>query len=342
MITLTFLTTILTNIIILFYLKNSKIIKLINDRPDNIRKIHKKNTPSIGGIIFFINFILFFIFNEINRYFYNSYLIFNSEELSVYFFLLLLSIYTLGILDDIKDLNYKKKFFFITLIIFFFLIIEKSFSLNTINFSFTSQNIDLNKFSLPITILCILLFINAFNMFDGINMQIALYSFSLFFYLLINKIFYNLIIFTIIPLLFFMSKNYNGKIFLGNNGNILLSFFFSLIFIKSYNLGYIKYTDEIVILMLIPGLDMLRLFIERLLKKKNPFKPDKNHLHHIILDITKSQSKTVIIIMGIYIVPQILLYIGISNLMILAISILNYCFCLTVFLLIKSSKKKIL
>ena len=179
-------------------------------------------------------------------------------------------------------------------------------------------------------------------MFDGINMQIALYSFSLFFYLLINKIFYNLIIFTIIPLLFFMSKNYNGKIFLGNNGNILLSFFFSLIFIKSYNLGYIKYTDEIVILMLIPGLDMLRLFIERLLKKKNPFKPDKNHLHHIILDITKSQSKTVIIIMGIYIVPQILLYIGISNLMILAISILNYCFCLTVFLLIKSSKKKIL
>ena len=226
MITLTFLTTIFTNIIILFYLKNSKIIKLINDKPDTIRKIHKKNTPSVGGIIFFINFMLFYIFNEINNYFYNSYLIFNSEELSVYFFLLLLSIYTLGILDDVKDLNYKKKFFFITLIIFFFLTIEKSFSLNTINFSFISQNIYLNKFSLPITILCILLFTNAFNMFDGINMQIALYSFSSFFYLLINKIFYNLIIFTIIPLLFFMSKNYNGKIFLGNNGNILLSFFF--------------------------------------------------------------------------------------------------------------------
>ena len=226
MITLTFLTTIFTNIIILFYLKNSKIIKLINDKPDTIRKIHKKNTPSVGGIIFFINFMLFYIFNEINNYFYNSYLIFNSEELSVYFFLLLLSIYTLGILDDVKDLNYKKKFFFITLIIFFFLTIEKSFSLNTINFSFISQNIYLNKFSLPITILCILLFTNAFNMFDGINMQIALYSFSLFFYLLINKIFYNLIIFTIIPLLFFMSKNYNGKIFLGNNGNILLSFLF--------------------------------------------------------------------------------------------------------------------
>ena len=79
MITLTFLTTIFINIIILFYLNNSKIIKLINDRPDNIRKIHNKNTPSIGGIIFFINFILFFIFNEINKYFYNNYLIFNAE-----------------------------------------------------------------------------------------------------------------------------------------------------------------------------------------------------------------------------------------------------------------------
>ena len=32
--------------------------------------------------------------------------------------------------------------------------------------------------------------------------------------------------------------------------------------------------------MMLPGIDMLRLFLERILKK-NPFKGDRNHLHHL-------------------------------------------------------------
>jgi UDP-GlcNAc:undecaprenyl-phosphate GlcNAc-1-phosphate transferase len=35
--------------------------------------------------------------------------------------------------------------------------------------------------------------------------------------------------------------------------------------------------------MIIPGLDMLRLYIQRIYNKKNPFKADLNHLHHILL-----------------------------------------------------------
>ena len=35
--------------------------------------------------------------------------------------------------------------------------------------------------------------------------------------------------------------------------------------------------------MCIPGLDMFRLFLERIYFKKNPFKGDNNHLHHILL-----------------------------------------------------------
>ena len=34
---------------------------------------------------------------------------------------------------------------------------------------------------------------------------------------------------------------------------------------------------------MIPGLDMLRLFIERLKNKKNPFSGDRNHLHHLLI-----------------------------------------------------------
>ena len=34
--------------------------------------------------------------------------------------------------------------------------------------------------------------------------------------------------------------------------------------------------------MIIPGIDLIRLFLVRISKNQNPFKPDRNHLHHII------------------------------------------------------------
>ena len=36
--------------------------------------------------------------------------------------------------------------------------------------------------------------------------------------------------------------------------------------------------------MMVPGLDMFRLFIHRLYKLNNPFKPDRNHIHHYFLN----------------------------------------------------------
>ena len=33
--------------------------------------------------------------------------------------------------------------------------------------------------------------------------------------------------------------------------------------------------------MMLPGIEMLRLFVSRIHKKK-PFKPDRNHLHHVL------------------------------------------------------------
>ena len=41
--------------------------------------------------------------------------------------------------------------------------------------------------------------------------------------------------------------------------------------------------EEIVIFMLIPGLDMLRLALLRIANKKHPFSADTNHIHHLLL-----------------------------------------------------------
>ena len=45
---------------------------------------------------------------------------------------------------------------------------------------------------------------------------------------------------------------------------------------------------------MLPGLDMLRLFIERIFKKKDPFDGDKNHLHHYLIK-KNSLKKTLLI-----------------------------------------------
>ena len=36
--------------------------------------------------------------------------------------------------------------------------------------------------------------------------------------------------------------------------------------------------------MIIPGIDMLRVAIIRILKKKHPFAPDRTHIHHLLLN----------------------------------------------------------
>ena len=60
-------------------------------------------------------------------------------------------------------------------------------------------------------------------------------------------------------------------------------------------MGHITYSESIYIFMCIPGLDMFRLFIERILKNKNPFKGDNNHLHHILLRNVGFVKTTIII-----------------------------------------------
>ena len=173
------------------------------------------------------------------------------------------------------------KFFFQTIFLLLLIIFNNDLSINNIYISFLDKKILLGQFSIFITIFCYLLFINAFNMLDGINLSAGIYALllSVFLYSYQNKIIFILLIIT---LLFFLIKNYQNKLFLGNNGSYLLGFILSYFFIDLNNTKIIS-VEEIFLAMIIPGLDMFRLYIQRIYNKKNPFKADLNHLHHILL-----------------------------------------------------------
>jgi UDP-N-acetylmuramyl pentapeptide phosphotransferase/UDP-N-acetylglucosamine-1-phosphate transferase len=261
-----------------FFKKNINII----DLPDKKRKLHKIPVPLLGGIFLFINLFLLLIISLFDNQILYDFFYLKEKKDIIIFFSSCLFLFILGLLDDKFGINPYLRFT-IFLIIFLVITQEQNLRIEYVQLSFLKDVIDLSYFSHFFTILCFLLFINAFNFFDGINLQSGIYSLILSIIIcIINN---NLFFFYILQifLIIFLYLNYKNKTFLGDSGTYLLSFIFAYYFIKFYNDRYIIYADEIAVLMLIPGLDLFRLFFARIINKKNPFFPDKNHIHHLLL-----------------------------------------------------------
>jgi UDP-GlcNAc:undecaprenyl-phosphate GlcNAc-1-phosphate transferase len=82
----------------------------------------------------------------------------------------------------------------------------------------------------------------------------------------------------------------------------LLGFIISYFFSISSN---IFSAEQIFLIMLIPGLDMLRVAVFRIINKKHPFSSDKNHIHYLMLSKFKFYQ-TFIIIQLLIILPVVM------------------------------------
>ena len=92
-----------------FIAKKTKLI----DKPNKIRKLHKKSTPLLGGIMVFSSFFL------LNLYLTFSQLLTKS---SLIIFISCTSCLILGLVDDIKQISYKYKFSILIIISTFYMI----------------------------------------------------------------------------------------------------------------------------------------------------------------------------------------------------------------------------
>ena len=294
-----------------FYIYFDKLKKKINlyDYPSNL-KVHKSKILLGGGFlllfnIFFIIFFFIFNFKKIDIS------IFYTTKSYISFFLIIFFVFFLGYLDDKKNLSANVRLTILSLVILFAILLDNDLLIKELKFSGLNNTIYLQEFSIVFTILSFLLFMSAFNMFDGINLQAGVYALILLIILLINKVNFYAIAPCIIFLLLFIFLNYLNKIYLGETGVLILSYIISYFFIKSYNLAETFYADQIFLFMLFPGLDLIRLFIIRILKLKNPFKGDNNHIHHYLLRYF-STFKTFIIILVSYFIP-ILFFLILNN-----------------------------
>ncbi len=270
-------------------------------------KFIKKKTPRIGGIYLTINLTIFLLFVSLIEIKKVPFVI--NFENNLFFFIGFYLVFFLGLLDDKYHLKANNKLFVFVLIFSLITIFNDGIVLNKLVFKNFDFSINLGKLSYIFTVLCFIIFINAFNMFDGINCQSTIYSIvflSILFFL--HDLNVNLILVIIIALLNILVLNYKDKIFLGDSGSLTLGYIISYLVINHYNSSESKiYADEIFLLMIYPGIDMLRLFILRIFNKKNPLQADKLHMHHYLIE-KFSFKKSISISIFIFSFPLFLYY----------------------------------
>jgi len=284
---------ILTTLLFLNAKNFAKFFELF-DVPNEVRKIHSFPIPKVGGVIIFFGILLYF-FSSSNYIQNIDYIIFVS-----FFFLI-------GLLDDLNNLSSSIRLLVCFIFIFIFLFFNPELRINDL--LIFGKDIDLN-FHLNfiiiifITSLCIMLLQHAINMIDGINGLCALFVLINFLYFKFNYFNDQADLFYIFLILIFIFFNLLSKTFLGNSGSYLLSSIlgYKILLINSNELNLTS--EKIFLVLLIPGVDMLRLFIVRIWNKKNPFRADSNHLHHLLLNYFNSnQTKTLLVYLIISFVP---------------------------------------
>ena len=256
----------------------------------NERKIQKKPIPRLGGLGIYFGFLL-------------GYILFGKESLQMNSILIgSFIIIITGVIDDISPIPAKYKFMGqlagAAVIPLYGGIILKDVSALGLYINF-------GVFSIPITILFIVSVINCINLIDGLD-GLAGGLASIYFLtigviaLLLNNANGLDIVLTFIMLgstLGFLWHNFNpAKIFMGDSGSMFLGYIISVIALLGFK--NVTLTSFIVPLMLlaIPILDTLLAILRRLINHKPISAPDKNHLHHQLLNMKFSQRKTVLII----------------------------------------------
>ena len=318
----------------------------IVDYPNNKRKIHSKPTPLIGGLIFFINITLFIVFDTLsgNNTVTGSQLLFDMRFISIkqilIFLIALISIYLVSFYDDVYDIRPFRKIILYSLILYVLIISNPNLEIRQLRSYNFGYIVNFNDFSIYLTLFCVLAFMNAANMFDGINLQSSILYSSFLFIFLIKGIDSKFLLIFLISLIFFSYMNFRGKIFIGNNGSYFLSFLVSIIIIADHNWNKNYFVEEIFVYMMLPGIDMIRLFFVRLINNKSPFQGDNNHIHHILLK-KLNYIKAIVIIFLLIFFPIFLFHFLKINPLLLIISFVIIYFTILKICSNKNIKKKI-
>jgi UDP-GlcNAc:undecaprenyl-phosphate/decaprenyl-phosphate GlcNAc-1-phosphate transferase len=275
--------------------------KKLFDVPDE-RKVHTHAVTSLGGVGMFGGFLLAALLSI------QGYL--NPEF--QYFFAAALVIFFLGLKDDLVVLSASKKF--IGQVVAASIIIHLGgVRLDSMHGLFGFDQLP-EAFALALTYLTIIVVINSFNLIDGIDGLAAslgimtMLIFGTYFYM-VGLQAYALLAYSLGGSLvaFLIFNHHPAKIFMGDSGSLMLGLINSILVIKFINVGSdpsiaipIESTAAIgFAILIVPLLDTLRVFAIRIFKGCSPFTPDRNHIHHLLMNWGLGHAAITLLCVGI-------------------------------------------
>jgi len=263
---------------VIFMVKRFKLF----DRP-NARKEHIVPTPTFGGISIFAGMMVSLLF----------WFKFYNHPSIITFFLSMILLFGVGIMDDLKDLAARYK-----------LVIEAGvatlLAISGIRITSFGGLFGINELHITaqyiITVVTIVGITNALNLIDGIDGLAGGLGFmslvTLGIFLTISKdLNYAMIAFALAgALLGFLYFNFNpARIFMGDTGSLMLGFVIAVLCVQLMKINSIHPTPVVpniyvftLGIVMIPVFDTLRVFGTRIWKGRSPFSADKTHIHHLI------------------------------------------------------------
>ena len=260
--------------------------KKLYDLPD-ARKLHTRQITSLGGIGIYGGFFLASLLAISGQ---------TNPEFQ-YFFAAATVIFFLGIKDDLMVLTATKKFIG-QVIAAAILIHLGGIRIDSMHGLFGIHELP-EAFSLALSYITIIVITNAFNLIDGVDGlagTLGMLTMSIFgsYFLYVGMIGYGLMAFALAgSLLAFLIFNYNpAKIFMGDSGSLVLGLINAILAIKFITVAddpMVSYPIQSAVsvgfaILMLPLTDTLRVFSIRIFRGRSPFSPDRNHIHHLLLD----------------------------------------------------------
>ena len=258
-----------------------------------IRASHKGSVPIFGGIAIFSGIIFSLLFWA------------KDFEDIQYILVSILIVFFVGVIDDLLVLSPFKK------------IIGQVIATSIIIF-FGDLQIDnmhgvLGVYDLPIwvgtlfTIFVVIVITNGYNLIDGVDGLaagigvISSFSFGVI-AILMDQSDMAIVAFTLMgSLLAFLKYNfYPAKIFMGDTGSLVVGMVLSILAINIIRYGLVTETVKLpnkgpllaIAILAIPLFDSLRVFVVRVMKRRHPLSPGKEHIHHALLSLGFGHNKT--------------------------------------------------
>ena len=259
------------------------------------RKQHLGSIPLVGGMAMFLGFFLSVLTLTDPPVQLNS-LLFAAMILIV-----------IGVVDDREEVGVRLRFS-AQLLTALIMASTAGHVIDNMGDLLGNGDVLLGNWAIPFTVFAVIGVTNALNMADGIDGlagSVSLVSFLSMFYLAASagSPEANMLLLFISVLVPFLAFNlpYSGKrtakIFMGDAGSMFLGYALAWYFIDlSQGKNAVMTPITTLWCFAIPLFDTVSIMMRRMLKGHSPFRPDRDHFHHIFLAAGFSSRRTLLII----------------------------------------------